>query len=314
MADHPDYYLRATDHGGRLRVLAGRSTGLVEEARRRQSTSPVATAALGRTLTATALMGTTLKDDQTVTVRIDGGGPTGGIICVSNSEGRVRGYIQNPNAEMELIGPGKLNVGMAVGRKGSIYVTKDLGLKEPYTGSAPLVSGEIAIDFASYFTRSEQTPSAVGLGVLVDTDETVRAAGGIIVQLLPEKEADDEVYLKERLAGLEKNLASISSISHSIDLGVTPEDLISIVLQGIEYEVLERGELAYYCPCSREKARALLAGVGRDEIEDILKEGKGTELVCRFCGERYNFEHDEVQVIHGEMGTDSGGGKGQVVH
>lgn len=299
--DRSDYYLRAADRAGRLRVLVGRTSRLVDEARRRHGTSPVATAALGRTLTATALIGTTLKDDQTVTVRIDGGGPTGGIISVADSLGRVRGYIHNADAEMELAGPGKLNVGMAVGRKGFIYVTKDLGLKEPYTGSTPLVSGEIAIDLASYFTRSEQTPSAVGLGVLVDPDETVRAAGGIIVQLLPEKDADDEVYLKERLAELEKNLAAISSISHAIDQGATPEDILDTVLKGLEPEILERGPLSYYCPCSREKARGLLATLGRDEIDDIVAKGEGTELVCRFCGERYNFESAEVEIIRTEL-------------
>ncbi len=310
--NHADYYLRAADRDGRLRVLVGRTSQLVDEARRRHGTSPVATAALGRTLTATALIGTTLKDDQTVTMRIDGGGPTGGIISVADALGRVRGYLQNPNAEMELMGPGKLNVGMAVGRKGFIHVTKDLGLKEPYTGSAPLVSGEIAIDLASYFTRSEQTPSAVGLGVLVDPDESVRAAGGIIVQLLPEKDGgDDEVYLKERLADLEQNLASISSISHAIDDGATPEDILETVLKGLHPEILEHGSLSYFCPCSREKARGLLATLGRQEIDDIIAKGEGTELVCRFCGDRYNFDNAEVEAVRAEMGA---GGTDRVVH
>ncbi len=285
-----DYLVRALAAGGTVRVLAARTTDLVEEARRRHQTTPTATAALGRALTAGALLGALLKGRERVTLRILGDGPLGGIVVDAGADGRVRGYVKQPRVLLPLAPGGKLDVGRAVGRRGSIHVTRDLGLKEPYTSSGPLVSGEIGEDLTHYFARSEQTPSAVSLGVLVDPGGAVRAAGGLLVQLLPG-------WGPEAARLVEANLAGLDSISRAIDRGATPEDLVELALSGVEGRTRERQPLLFSCRCSRDRSSQLLLSLGHDELADMLRSDGGAELRCRFCAEMYRFDRDELGAL-----------------
>jgi molecular chaperone Hsp33 len=240
-----DYLVKATAANNQIRACAATTKNIVEEARRRHDTLAVATAALGRTMTGALLMGTTLKGDDTLTIQIIGDGPLGTIMADSNGKGEVRGYIKEPHVEIPLKAPGKLDVGGAVG-KGYLYVIKDLGLKEPYTGSCELVSGEIAEDLNNYLVQSEQTPSVVALGVLVDTDLTVKSAGGFMVQLLPG--AGDEI-----IEMLEENINNIEAVSTMLNKGMTPEEILNTILKGLEPKFLETKDLNYSCKCSKER-------------------------------------------------------------
>lgn len=288
-----DYCIRATAAEGRIRCWATSTTNLCEEARHRHDTYPVASAALGRLLTVGVMMGLNLKGQDILTLRVQGGGPVGALVVLANSEGEVRGYVENPHTHLPSKSPGKLNVGGAVGKEGFLYVIKDLGLKEPYTGSVPLVSGEIGEDVTRYFAESEQTPSAVSVGVLVDTDHRIKAAGGYIVQLMPG-------VTEEEIEELEKNIGEAPPVSQMIDQGMTPEEIGAQVLKGMGFQVLEKHPVAFKCKCSRERLRDVLKGIGKDELTSILQEQGHAELNCHFCGEKYLFDEDELKTMIGE--------------
>lgn len=282
--------MRATSEDGNIRALAAVSTDLVEEARRRHNTRPTATAALGRALTAAGLLGATLKGDQTLTLRLIGDGPIGGVIADADAQGRVRGYVKEPQADLPLNPQGKLDVGGIIGREGYIYVTRDLGFGQPYTGSAPLVSGEVAEDVTHYLDTSEQVPSATALGVLVSREGTVQASGGYLLQLLPQTSDDLR-------AELEKNLAALGAVSRAVDAGLTPVDILGRVLQGIPYRVLETRPLSFTCTCSRERVLGLVASLGRDEVASMLQEDQGAELRCHFCNQVYHLSAEDLEHV-----------------
>ena len=282
-----DEIVRAVAADGFIKMTAISSKEMVERARSIHNTTPVCTAALGRTLTATSIIGNMLKgDDQSVTVRINGGGVAGSIITVSDAIGNVRGYVTNPHVDIPLKENGKLDVGGAVGNNGMLTVIKDLNMREPYVGSVELVSGEIAEDFTAYFYESEQTPSACALGVLVDRDYTVKAAGGYLIQLLPDAPEEIAVQLEQSIL----NTGSVTSVLENY----SAEDLIHLVLIGFNPEILERTPVEYKCYCSRERVRDAIAGIEREELEDIQREGKPIEVTCQFCDAVYNFEPSEL--------------------
>ncbi len=284
-----DYLIRATAYEGKVRAFAVRTTGIVEELRRRHQTTPTATAALGRTATAALMMGIMLKGEEKLTVQVKGGGPIGQIVADSNAHGEVRGYVDNPGVDLPLNSIGKLDVAGAVGTDGFLYVIKDLGLKEPYRGSIPIVSGELGEDFTYYFAKSEQTPSAVALGVLVDVDYTVKTAGGFIIQLLPG-------LTDEEIAQIEKELAALPPITSLLDRGDRLEDILATLLPGAE--VLERrDDIRFQCKCSRERVEQTLISLGRHELQQILEEDGKAEIVCHFCNEAYRFNREDLEAI-----------------
>lgn len=270
----------------KIAVIEGRD--IVERARQIHGLSPTASAALGRTLCATSLMGNMMKEaDATVTVRINGGGPIGSVLAVADCEGNVRGYVDEPGVELPLRSDGKLNVGGAVGTEGTLTVSKDIGLREPYVGSVNLISGEIAEDFSAYYVESEQIPAACGLGVLVDTDCTIRAAGGFIVQLMPG--APDGLIEK-----LEDNIFYMDALTTILDEdGV--EEIIAQVLKGLEPRVLEESEVEYRCYCSRERVAEALRSIGADALGEIAEGGTDTEVGCQFCDRTYVFTPDDIR-------------------
>ena len=269
----------------KISVIEGRD--IAERARQIHGLSPTACAALGRTLCATSMLGEMMKeDDATVTVRINGGGPLGSLVEVGDCAGNVRGYAENPQCDLPLRADGKLDVGGAVGRDGLLTVSRDIGLKEPYIGSVQLVSGEIAEDFTRYWAESEQVPAACGLGVLVDTDRSVRAAGGFIVQLLPG--APEELIGK-----LEDNIFLMDSLTTILDED-GPEEVIAQVLKGLEPRVLETVPVEYRCPCSRERILEALRSTGAETLRSLADGGEDAEVVCSFCGSVYRFPPTEL--------------------
>ncbi|MCG0275075.1 MAG: Hsp33 family molecular chaperone HslO [Thermosediminibacteraceae bacterium] len=286
-----DYIVRAIDEEAGVLAFAARTTELVEKAKTIHGCSPTATAALGRLLTAAAMMGSMLKtENDSVTLRVDGGGPCGIILAFSDFKGNVKGYIANPAADLPLNEKGKLNVGGIVGREGTLTVIKDLGLKEPYVGQVPLVSGEIAEDLTYYFAKSEQVPSAVGLGVLVDKNQTVRAAGGFIVQLLPRASEETAISIEEKIKVMRP-------VTELLDEENSPEDLINLLLPGFKLKFLAKQQIGYRCSCSRERLERVLINLGREEAEEILKTRQNIELVCQYCRERYEFTSEDVKRI-----------------
>ncbi|WP_148866590.1 Hsp33 family molecular chaperone HslO [Thermosediminibacter litoriperuensis] len=286
-----DYMVRAIDEDAGILAFAARTTEMVEKARTTHGCSPTATAALGRLLTAAAMMGSMLKDEgDTVTLRVDGGGPAGTLLAFSDFRGNVKGYMGNPSADLPLNEKGKLDVSGIVGREGTLTVIKDLGLKEPYVGQVPLVSGEIAEDITYYFARSEQVPSAVSLGVLVDRDQRVKAAGGFIIQLLPGSTEETAVFIEEKIKG-------IKPVTELLDEKNSPEDLINLILPGFKLKFLARQPVSYRCSCSRERLESVLLNLGRGEVEEILKAQQRIELVCQYCRERYEFTGEDVRRI-----------------
>lgn len=289
---------------GRIRGLAAHTTASVEEARRRHDLYPTAAAALGRAMTAAAILGAGLKEQQRVMLEVVGDGPLGKVVAEMTASGELRGYVQHPHVHLPLNSGGKLDVGGAVG-KGFLYVTKDLGLREPYRGVVPLVSGEVGEDFAHYLRSSEQTPSAVALGVLVDTDHSVRAAGGIAVQLLPGAGEAVASHLEERIRGL-------PGISREIDRGVEPEAILRELLDGFEPKEVGRTPLGFRCRCSKERFARGLVALGEEELSQMLQEEGEAELVCRFCNEAYHFSGEELRSLIGQIRSKAGG-KGVVV-
>ncbi|MCI9487739.1 MAG: Hsp33 family molecular chaperone HslO [Lachnospiraceae bacterium] len=285
-----DYIVRATAAGGSVRAFAVTSKNLVEEARRRHDTSPAATAALGRLLTAGAMMGAMMKGEKDVlTLRVKGDGPIGGITVTANSRADVKGTVINPQVLLHARADGKLDVAGAVG-KGTLTVIRDIGLKEPYSGQIDLVSGEIAEDLTYYYALSEQTPSSVALGVLMNRENTVRQAGGFIIQLMPEAEEDV-------IAGLEKRLGEIRSVTALLDAGEDPEELLSHVLGNFGLEILDRIPTRFFCDCSKVRVKKALISVGKKELEDMIASGEEAEVSCHFCNERYRFEVPELEEI-----------------
>lgn len=287
-----DEIVRVITSDGAVMAAAISARDMVDEARRIHGCSSVATAALGRTLMAASLMGNQLKGaDNSVSIQIRGGGPIGNITCVSDAQGYARGYVSNPKVFLPVKSVGKLDVGKAVGTDGSITVIKDLGLKEPYIGSVPLVSGEIAEDVTAYYATSEQLPTACALGVLVDSrDQHVFAAGGFLVQLLPG--ADEEAIAK-----VERGIQAIGYVTKHFQEGVTPLELVQQVLGEFQVEVLETAPVGYRCDCSRERYARALTTLGRKELESMLREQKGAQLQCHFCNKRYDFSEEELSEI-----------------
>lgn len=285
-----DKILRAIARNAGIQISAASTTGIVERAREIHNTTPLATAALGRTLTITSIMGSQLKvEDGSVTVQIKGNGPLGTIVCVGESDGCVRGYLQNPAADLPLRPDGKLNVGGGVGR-GYLMVIKDIGLKDPVTGTVALVDGEIAEDLTRYFAESEQIPSACALGVLVDTDCTVKCAGGWLVQLMPGvKDAD--------IDRLEANLAKLEPMTAMLDKGMSLEEIISAVLDGFEVDFLQTEEIGYRCACNREKVERALISLGKTELSKMIAEQEKSEVTCQFCDKIYSFSRDQLQEL-----------------
>ena len=285
-----DTLLRAIARDAGIQISAAVTTGLVERARQIHNTTPVATAALGRTLTATAIMGSQLKvDDGSVTVQVKGNGPLGAIVCVGDAAGFVRGYLQTPSADLPLRPDGKLAVGAGVGR-GYLMVIKDIGLKDPVTGTVALVNGEIAEDLTRYFAESEQVPSACALGVLVDTDCTVKCAGGWLVQLMPGVKDTD-------IDRLEANLAKLEPMTTMLDKGMTLEQIVQAVLDGFAVDFLQTDEIGYRCACSREKVERALISMGRDELSKMAQEQETSEVTCQFCDKIYTFTRAELEQL-----------------
>lgn len=282
-----DEIIKAISGDGFVSISAISSKALTERARRIHNSSPVVTAALGRTMAAASILGSALKKEGTsLTVRINGGGPSGSIIVVSDSEGNVRGYVQNPSADLPNKALGKLDVGGVVGKNGMLSVIKDFGEGEPYIGSTELVSGEIAEDFAAYFAISEQIPTVCAFGVLVGRDRAVLAAGGYIIQLLPG--APDGI-----IDAVEKNVASTGAVTKALAEGMA-ETLVSSVMSGFSPKILERMNVEYKCSCSRERILSAIAGLDRTEIDDMEREGKPIEVTCQFCDLVYTFEPFEL--------------------
>ena len=284
-----DYIVRATAGEGQIRAFAATTQNLVEEARQRHNTSPVATAALGRLLTAGTMMGSMMKNDSDVlTIQIKGDGPIGGLTVTADVNGNVKGYVENPDV---MLPPknGKLDVGGAIGI-GLLNIIKDMGLKEPYVGQTILVTSEIAEDLTYYFANSEQVPSSVGLGVLMNKDNTVRCAGGFIVQVMPF--VTDEVLTK-----LEENIKKISSVTSMLDEGCTPEQMLEHVLEGLDVVVTDTLPAAFQCNCSHERIEKAIISIGKKDIQEMIDEGKEVEVKCHFCNTAYTFSVEELEEI-----------------
>ncbi len=284
-----DYIVRMIAKDAPVKAMAIQGRAMVQRAREIHHTLPVATAALGRTLMAASMMGQQLKEEKgSVTLRINGGGPLGGILAVSDSGGNVRGYVQNGQIELPLKGPAKLDVGSAVGTAGALTVIKDLRMKEPYVGTIPLASGEIAEDITAYFVESEQIPTACALGVLVDRDLSVAAAGGYLIQLLPG--ADDSVIDK-----IEAGITRVGQVTEKLNQEVSAEELLGLVLGDFQLEKLETVPVAYRCYCSRERMRTALVSLGKQELLNIIAEQGRAEMTCQFCDAVHVFEREELE-------------------
>jgi len=289
-----DVLLRVIAADGQIRMTAVSTRELTEKARHLHKTLPVATAALGRALAVASMLGSDIKHEKgSLTFQLNGKGPLGTVMAVSDSYGNVRGYVDEPNVDIPLKADGKLDVGTAVGRDGYLTIIRDLGFGEPYFGSVKIVSGEIAEDVAAYLVESEQARAACALGVLIDTDQSVRAAGGYIIELMPG--APDEL-----IDGLESAIHAVGSVSSILESG-TVEDLVNMLLLGYEPRILERREIEYRCNCSRERVRGVLASLGQKDIEEIEASQEDTEISCQFCNSVYRFTPEEIKEIFREI-------------
>ena len=286
-----DYIVRGMTMDGFVKVTAIRSTELVGEAARIHKTTPNATAAFGRALTAASMMGNMQKvENGSMTMQIKGGGPIGGIVCVSDATGNVRGYVVEPNVPLMERYPGKLDVGSTVGIDGTLTVIRDLQMKEPYVGSIELVSGEIGDDVTAYFVQSEQVPTACALGVLIDTDCSVKVAGGYIIQLLPG--APDEIIDK-----LEAGIQKAGAVTPMLEAGMTPEEILGQVCGDLGVLFMETTPVSYKCYCSRDRVEAALISLGRKELTEIMEEGKPFPVECQFCDTVYTFTPEDFRVL-----------------
>lgn len=286
-----DYMIRATAANAQIRAFAVTSRDLVEYAREAHDLSPIASAALGRTMSAALMMADMLKGPQDLlTIKIDADGPIGGILVTADNQGGVKGYVENPNVDLPSVRAGHLNVGGAVGH-GTLTVIRDLGLKDPYVGQTAIQTGEIAEDITYYFAVSEQIPSSVGLGVLVNRQEKkILQAGGFIVQLMPFAE-------EETISRLEKNLQGIDSVTKMLSAGDTPEQMLEKVLAGFDLVVTQKDPVRFYCNCGKEKYERALVLLGRDEVQKIVEDGEPVEIRCQFCGKKYRFSQEELKAV-----------------
>ena len=285
-----DYLVRAIAANGQVRAFAAYTKNTVETARQAHNTSPVVTAGLGRLLTAGAMMGSMMKGDRDVlTIKAEGSGPVGHYLVTADSKGNVKGYAANPNVILPANAAGKLDVGGSLG-VGLLTVIKDLGLKEPYTGTCELVSGEIAEDLTYYFASSEQTPSSVGLGVLMTKDNTVNVAGGFIIQLMPDAAV-------ETISIVEEKISTIKSVTSILENGLDPEGIINLILGGLDPEILDKMPVRFYCNCSKERVSKALIAIGRKELDNIIEENEPIEVKCHFCNKAYNFTVDELKKL-----------------
>lgn len=285
-----DYLVRAIAANGQVRAFAAYTKNTVETARQAHNTSPVVTAGLGRLLTAGAMMGSMMKGDRDVlTIKAEGSGPVGHYLVTADSKGNVKGYAANPNVILPANAAGKLDVGGSLG-VGLLTVIKDLGLKEPYTGTCELVSGEIAEDLTYYFASSEQTPSSVGLGVLMTKDNTVNVAGGFIIQLMPDA-------TEETISIVEEKISTIKSVTSMLVNGLDPEGIINLILGGLDPEILDKMPVRFYCNCSKERVSKALIAIGRKELDNIIEENEPIEVKCHFCNKAYNFTVDELKKL-----------------
>ena len=290
-----DHIVRAIAADGMIKATAISARDTVERARQIHKLLPVATAALGRALMGTSIMGDMMKNEEgSVTLQIRGGGPLGTIVAVADCEGNVRGYLQNGEVDLPEKAPGKLDVGTAVGCDGTLTVIRDLKMKEPYVGSIQLVSGEIADDISAYYVESEQVPTACALGVLVDVDQSVQAAGGYLIQLLPG--ADEDLISK-----LEQNIMKVGHATGILKEDQSAETLLLAVLEGFEPQILETHPMEYRCYCSRERVTGALISMGREELTSLLEEQGKVHLTCQFCDKEYNFTREELQELLGNM-------------
>lgn len=283
-----DYLVRGMSMDGFVKVVAITSTELVRRGAQIHKTTPNATAAFGRALTAASMMGNMQKaDNGSMTLQIKGDGPIGTVVCVSDSTGNVRGYVYEPNVPLVEKHPGKLDVGATIGRNGTLTVIRDLQMKEPYVGSIQLVSGEIGDDVTAYFAQSEQTPTACALGVLVDRDQTVKVAGGYLLQLLPG--APDEVIDK-----LEAGIQRAGAVTKMLEQGMTPEDILGQVCGDLGVVFMETTEVTYKCYCDRDRVVAALISLGKEELTEIMNEGKPFPVECQFCDTAYSFTPEDI--------------------
>lgn len=285
-----DYMVRATAANGQVRAFAAYTREMVETARQAHNTSPIVTAGLGRLLTAGAMMGSMMKGDKDVlTLKAEGSGPVGHYLVTADSHGNVKGYAANPNVFLPANAMGKLDVAGSLG-VGLLTVIKDLGLKEPYTGTCELVTGEIAEDITYYFATSEQTPSSVGLGVLMTKENTVNVAGGFIIQIMPD--ATDET-----ITVIEEKISKITSVTSMLEEGLTPEGILELILGDLGLEILDILPVRFHCNCSKERVSKALIAIGKRELESIINEGKPIEVKCHFCNKAYSFDIDELKKL-----------------
>ena len=286
-----DYIVRGTAAGGQIRAFAAYTKEMAEAGRSAHNTSPVATAALGRLMTGAAMMGIMMKGDKNIlTLQMHGDGPMEGMTVTADSHGNVKGYVNNPEVILPANSKGKLDVGGAIGN-GYLSVIKDLGLKEPYVGQIELQTGEIADDLTYYFAASEQTPSIVGLGVLMEKNNTVKQSGGFIVQLMPD--ATEKV-----ICHLENKLGELKSVTTMLDEGKTPEQILELILGDLDLEIMEQVDTKFYCNCSKERVAKALISIGKEELEKLIAEGKEVELNCHFCNTNYLFDIDELKELY----------------
>lgn len=283
-----DYLVKALAYDGQIRAFATRTTQTVGEAQRRHYTWPTASAALGRSMTASVMLGAMLKGEEKLTIKINGGGPIGTILVDANAKGEVRGYVSNPQTHFDLNESGKLDVRRAVGTEGTLTVSKDIGMEHPYVGQVPIVSGELGDDFTHYIVTSEQTPSSVGVGVIVNPDNTILASGGFLIQLMP---GTDENVISQ----LEQRLKTIPTISNMVRNGLTPEDILKEVLGKENVKALDTMPVLFQCQCSRERIYNAILGLGPVEIEDMIVIDGQAEAQCHFCNENYVFTKDQLQ-------------------
>lgn len=290
MSEYKDYMVRGTAAGAQVRVFAATTRNLVEEARSRHNTSPVATAALGRLLTAGAMMGWMMKGEKDLlTLQIKCSGPIGGLTVTADAMGHVKGYAEHPEVMLPINSKGKLDVGGALDM-GILNVIKDMGLKEPYVGQTVLQTGEIAEDLTYYFANSEQIPSSVGLGVLMNQDNTVAQAGGFIIQMMPF--AEEKV-----IRALEKKLVAMTSVTAYLEAGMSPEGLLKEIFGDMELEITDRADTAFSCNCSRERVEKALISIGEKEIKDMIAEGEEVQMHCHFCNQDYGFSIEDLKEI-----------------
>ncbi|MGI2327893.1 Hsp33 family molecular chaperone HslO [Planococcus sp. YIM B11945] len=285
-----DYLVKALAYDGQVRAYAARTTETVGEAQRRHYTWPTASAALGRSMTASVMLGAMMKGKEKLTIKINGGGPLGTILVDANANGEVRGYVSNPQTHFDLNEHGKLDVRRAVGTEGTLSVSKDIGLLHPYVGQVPIVSGELGEDFTHYIVSSEQTPSSVGVGVIVNPDNTIQASGGFIIQLLPGTP-------EEVIVGIEERLAEIPTISNMVRAGMTPEEILEAVLGKESVKFLDTMPVQFQCQCSRERISNAIRSLGTAEIQDMIETDGQAEAQCHFCNENYHFSKENLEEL-----------------